>query len=100
VIAANRGKRPTAKAASNGALISISEGSSVTKEIPARTVRLACQCASCVDEWTGRRRLDPAKVPQDVVAIKVESAGRYAVTIQWSDLHSSIYPFSMLKTLS
>lgn len=99
VIAANRGKRPKATSTNNGATIAVSEGGGPPKDIPARTLRLACQCAHCVDEWTGKPRLDPAKVPEDVVAIKVESAGRYAVSVQWSDLHSSIYPFAKLKTL-
>mmetsp|Transcript_64954 Transcript_64954/g.203514 ORF Transcript_64954/g.203514 Transcript_64954/m.203514 type:complete len:199 (-) Transcript_64954:108-704(-) len=100
VIAANRGRRTRATATNNGASIALSEGGGPPKEIPARAVRLACQCASCVDEWTRQPRLDPGKVPEDVVAIKVESAGRYAVSIQWSDLHSSIYPFAMLSTLA
>lgn len=99
VIAANRGKRPKATATNNGATLAVSLGGGPPKEIPARPLRLACRCAECVDEWTGKQRLDPKKVPEDVVAIKVESAGRYAVSVQWSDLHRSIYPFAQLETL-
>mmetsp|Transcript_32867 Transcript_32867/g.101913 ORF Transcript_32867/g.101913 Transcript_32867/m.101913 type:complete len:393 (+) Transcript_32867:47-1225(+) len=100
VIAANRGRRTKATAVNNGAAIALSEGGGPARELPARAVRLACRCAHCVDEWTGKLRLDPAKVPEDVVALKVESAGRYAVNIQWSDLHTSIYPFTSLKALA
>jgi len=99
-IAASRGLRPKATATDNGEALAISEGGGPALSVPARAARLACQCANCVDEWTREPRLDPKKVPQDVKAIKVESAGRYAVSVQWSDLHSSIYSFKALKELT
>ncbi len=65
-----------------------------------RVLRLACGCAQCVDEWTGENRLDPASVPDDVHPLKVESVGRYALQIEWSDGHASgIYPFRRLREL-
>ena len=67
---------------------------------PVRELRLACGCAVCVDEWTGEDRLDPASVPEDVRPLKIESVGRYALQIQWSDGHETgIYPFRRLRTL-
>lgn len=66
-----------------------------------RDLRLACGCAVCVDEWTGEDRLDPATVPEDVHPLRIESVGRYAIQIEWSDGHSSgIYPFRRLRELS
>jgi ATP-binding protein involved in chromosome partitioning len=66
-----------------------------------RALRLACICASCVDEWTGENRLDAASVPEDVQPTKIESVGRYAIQIEWSDGHSSgIYPFRRLRALA
>ena len=32
----------------------------------ARDLRLACQCAQCRDEMTGRTLLNPSSVPEDV----------------------------------
>ncbi len=65
-----------------------------------RGLRLACACAVCVDEWTGERRLDPAAVPEDVKPLRIESVGRYAIQITWSDGHASgIYPFARLREL-
>jgi ATP-binding protein involved in chromosome partitioning len=65
-----------------------------------RRLRLACGCASCVDEWTGEERLDPESVPDDVHPLKIESVGRYAIQIEWSDGHSAgIYPFRRLRDL-
>ena len=65
-----------------------------------RELRLACRCASCVDEWTGENRLDPASVPDDVHPLRIESVGRYAIQFEWSDGHTSgIYPFQTLRAL-
>jgi ATP-binding protein involved in chromosome partitioning len=65
-----------------------------------RRLRLACACASCVDEWTGEARLDPARVPEDVRPVRIEPVGRYAIQIHWSDGHDTgIYPFERLRAL-
>ena len=65
-----------------------------------RELRLACGCATCVDEWSGEERLDPASVPDDVHPLKLETVGRYAIQIDWSDGHSTgIYPFERLRAL-
>ena len=67
---------------------------------PVRDLRLACGCASCIDEWTGEKRLDPDSVPEDVRPVKIESVGRYALQIHWSDGHQAgIYPFRRLRAL-
>jgi ATP-binding protein involved in chromosome partitioning len=65
-----------------------------------RELRLACACASCVDEWTGANRLDPSSVPEDVRPRSIQAVGRYAIQIDWSDGHSTgIYPFRRLREL-
>ncbi len=65
-----------------------------------RELRLACACAQCIDEWSGAGRLDPASVPEDVHPQRIQSVGRYAIQIEWSDGHSSgIYPFERLRDL-
>lgn len=67
---------------------------------PVRALRLACGCARCVDEWSGVGTLDPDSVPEDVHPLRIESVGRYAIQIEWSDGHSSgIYPFRRLRAL-
>ena len=47
---------------------------------PHRFLRLRCPCASCVDEMSGRPRLDPDQVPQDVRA--VDRWDDYAVMVR------------------
>ena len=65
------------------------------------THRLACGCAHCVDEWSGEGTLDPNSVPEDVHPLRIESVGRYAIQVSWSDGHESgIYPFVRLRELA
>lgn len=67
---------------------------------PARQLRLACQCAQCVDEMTGRPLLDPATVPPDVTAHSIGLVGNYAIRIDWSDGHTTgIYTYEVLAAL-
>ncbi len=64
-------------------------------------LRLACPCANCVEEMTGKKRLDPASIPKDVWPTSISPVGRYAVNFVWSDGHSTgIYTFDHLRALS
>ena len=66
-----------------------------------RDLRLACPCALCVDENSGDRLLDPNTVPEDISIETIQSVGRFAVGILWSDGHrTGIYPYDLLKRLS
>ena len=65
---------------------------------PARALRLACPCATCVEEMTGRPLLDPAAVPEGVRPLSVALVGGYGIQIQWSDGHGAgIYTFERLR---
>ena len=54
-------------------------------DLDVRDLRLACPCALCVEEMSGRALLDPASVPADVLPRKVTSVGTYAMIVDWSD---------------
>lgn len=65
---------------------------------PARELRLACRCAACVEEMSGRPLLDPATVPADVRPESVALVGAYGLRIRWSDGHDTgIYTFEQLR---
>jgi len=65
------------------------------------TLRRACPCASCVDEWTGERTLDPLAVLDTIRPIEIEPVGRYAIRIRWSDGHDTgVYSFLYLRSLA
>ena len=66
---------------------------------PARALRLACPCAECVEEMTGRPLLDPARVPADVRPIHLTLVGTYGLRVHWSDGHATgIFTFQWLKS--
>jgi DUF971 family protein len=65
---------------------------------PARELRLACRCAQCIEETTGKPLLDPAAVPQAIRARAINVVGNYAINIDWSDGHNAgIYNFRSLR---
>ncbi len=66
----------------------------------ARLLRLACPCATCREELTGRPLLDARQVPDDIDGVAVHLVGSYAIRIDWSDGHATgIYPYDYLLTL-
>jgi DUF971 family protein len=69
-------------------------------EVKVRQLRSACPCAVCVNEWTGEKMLDEARIPADIRPARLLSVGRYAMAIHWSDGHKTgIYSFDYLKQL-
>jgi DUF971 family protein len=69
--------------------------------IPFRLLRSLCPCASCVDEVTGERILDPATIPESIVPVKLEFSGNYAIKIGWSDGHSTgLYTWDLLAEIA
>ena len=70
-------------------------------DIDVRDLRLACRCAACVEEMSGRPLLDPATIAADVAPRSITGIGNYAITITWSDGHSTgIYAFDNLRALA
>lgn len=68
---------------------------------PYRYLRLQCACASCIEEMTGRKLLNVASVPDDIIAVDYIRVGKYALQFLWSDGHETgIYPFTMLHNLA
>jgi len=81
----------------NGARIVLTWPGGRTTEHSALELRRGCPCAVCVDEMTGKRVLNPDRVPADIHAVTYARVGRYAVQFTWSDGHSTgIYPYMRL----
>ena len=68
--------------------------------LAARPLRLSCPCAECVEEMSGRPRLDPATVPGDVRPVSLTLVGAYGLRVTWSDGHGTgIFTFELLRAL-
>jgi DUF971 family protein len=67
---------------------------------PSWYLRENCPCASCVEEWSGRRMIRKGSIPADLERVDVESVGNYALRFTWSDHHDTgIYAFDYLRAL-
>jgi ATP-binding protein involved in chromosome partitioning len=64
-------------------------------------LRRKCPCAVCIDEWTREKRLKPEDVSEEVRPIEIESVGRYALKIRFTDGHGTgIYTFENLRQMN
>lgn len=64
-------------------------------------LRRNCPCAVCVDEWSHERKLKPGDVPDTVRPVRIDSVGRYALTVQFNDNHKTgIYTYKLLRDLA
>src|SRR5690606_23989861 len=64
----------------------------------ARALRLACPCAACVEEMSGRPLLEPAAIAEDVRPVSVSLVGTYGLRVVWSDGHGTgIHTFESLR---
>lgn len=71
-----------------------------TQTFPVREIRLACPCAECIDEFTGKPLLNPDTVSNSILPKKVRSVGRYAIAFEFDDGHKSgIYSHDFLYEL-
>ena len=69
-----------------------------TVSIANRDLRASCRCAHCVNEYTGERTADADAIPADIEAKEVRTVGNYALSITWSDGHSTgLFPYSTIE---
>uniref|UniRef100_A0A0G4FIP2 Gamma-butyrobetaine hydroxylase-like N-terminal domain-containing protein n=1 Tax=Chromera velia CCMP2878 TaxID=1169474 RepID=A0A0G4FIP2_9ALVE len=62
-------------------------------QVAPKDLRSKCRCALCVEEMTGRQKLDPNTISDDIRALRIGPVGNYAIFVEWSDGHKSIYPY-------
>lgn len=69
--------------------------------VPFKVLRCECPCASCIEEWSGKRLIDPARIPTDVRPTEMSFSGNYALKIVWSDGHATgLYTWEQLAAIA
>ncbi len=67
---------------------------------PSWYLREKCPCATCVEEFTGVRRVVHGDIPSTLERTSVSPVGNYALHFGWSDGHSTgIYTFDFLRKI-
>jgi DUF971 family protein len=61
--------------------------------------RRGCRCAACVEEMTGRQILVASNVPETIKPTKMSPTGNYALSVDWSDGHRSLYPYRLIRSM-
>ena len=79
---------------------STSSSIATTRFLSPTTLRCDCRCAVCVEELTGRGLLDKSSVPTTIRPLNMIPIGRYALSIDWSDGHKSLYPYRQIVKLN
>lgn len=69
------------------------------KAINAKQLRLACNSALNRDEFSGELITKPESVSEDIYPLSMNPVGNYALGINWSDGHSSLFPYEQLKQI-
>ena len=69
-------------------------------QISPNVLRADCRCATCVEEFTGRSLLNKESISDKIKPLGMAPIGRYAVSIDWSDGHKSLYPFKQIVKLA
>jgi DUF971 family protein len=65
-----------------------------------RHLRENCPCASCIDEWTGEKRIDPSSISENIQPLNLKSVGLYAIQFFWNDGHDTgFYSHKLMRKL-
>ena len=77
--------------------IAFADGNSTRLSMPARELRMLCRSASMWDEFTGEKLFKEEDIPSDVRPKQIDTAGRYAVRVIWTDGHQSLFAHKYLR---
>ena len=62
-------------------------------------IRDRCRSALSRDEFTGKPLIKPSDIADDIYPISMNPVGNYALGINWSDGHASLFPYETILSL-
>ena len=66
-------------------------------QYPIKSYVTLCQCAHCVEEFSRKKIINVNSIADNIKPIAIRPLGNYAISVSWSDGHSSsIYPYTEL----
>ena len=72
-----------------------------TLSVENRKLRANCQCAVCVDEHSGERKVHYEDIDPDVKPQEIRPLGNYALYIKWSDGHATgFFPYKLIREVA
>jgi ATP-binding protein involved in chromosome partitioning len=64
-------------------------------------LRANCQCAVCVDEFDGTRKIGRDDIKKDIKPEDIKPIGNYALYIKWNDGHQSgFFPYRLIREVA
>ena len=69
------------------------------EEMTPANLRRGCRCAACVEEMTGRQILVATDISENIKPMKMYPTGQYALSVDWSDGHRSLYPYRQIRSM-
>ena len=85
---------------SEGTKIALTWDDKLQKELWVYDLRLACPCARCIHEVTGKKLVNPANISSEISLKDMQPVGNYAYRLLFSDDHDSgIYTLELLRKL-
>ncbi|GKY91625.1 hypothetical protein MPSEU_000134400 [Mayamaea pseudoterrestris] len=87
-------QRPTVDFDKEGNLLTVDD-----ETMTPATLRRGCRCAACVEEMTGRQILNPSTIPESIKPLNMRPTGNYALSVDWSDGHRSLYPYRQIRSM-
>jgi len=70
------------------------------QELRMSDLQRSCSCANCVEEYSGKRLLNPGTIDENVQAHEIRMVGRYGLRVQFSSgCSTGIYSFNMIKKI-
>ena len=89
---------PTIKADKFSIQVSWTDGKTLTADN--KDLRYFCNSARNVDERSGVRLIDRNSIPADISATSARTLGNYAIAVDWTDGHKSIFPYSYFEEIA